>query len=126
MALIKHVDGVDIPMTPEEEAAFLASLPPPLNPVPQVISDRQFYQQLAVAGTITQAEALAAVMTGTIPEVLDTFIQSLPAPDQFTARMLLAGATQFERQHPLVAAVGAAQGLTTAQIDDFFRAAALL
>jgi len=27
MALIKHVDGVDIQMTPEEEAAFIADLP---------------------------------------------------------------------------------------------------
>jgi hypothetical protein len=27
MALIKHVDGVDVEMTPEEEAEFVASLP---------------------------------------------------------------------------------------------------
>lgn len=32
MALIKHVDGVDIEMTPEEEAKFLADLPPPFVP----------------------------------------------------------------------------------------------
>ena len=35
MPLIKHVDGVDIEMTPEEEAAFLASLPPPFVPQPK-------------------------------------------------------------------------------------------
>lgn len=34
MPMIKHLDGVDVEMTPEEEAAFLASLPPPFEPPP--------------------------------------------------------------------------------------------
>lgn len=126
MTIMKHVDGVDIEMTPEEEVAHLASLPPPFDPVPAIISRRQFYQQLAAAGTITEAEALAAVATGAIPEVLDTFIVSLPAHDQFSARMILAGASQFERGHPLVAAVSAAQGLSSADVAAFFAEAAAL
>ena len=38
--------------------------------VPAIISDRQFYQNLAVRGVITQAEALAAVGPGTIPPAM--------------------------------------------------------
>ena len=40
--------------------------------------------------------------------------------------LLLSGATIFARAHPLTEAIGAAQGMTPAQVDDFFRAAAAL
>lgn len=99
----------------------------PLTPVPQIISDRQFFQQAAVAGLITQAEALAAVQTGSIPAMLQMVVDELPDANQrFAATMLLAGATQFERNHPLTVEVGTHLGLTTAQVDDFFIAAAQL
>ena len=91
------------------------------------ISDRQFYQQLAVTGRITQAEALAAVQTGTIPAALDAYIDSLSTDDEkFNARMLLSGAISFERMHPLTEAIGIAQNLTEEQLDDFWTAAGLL
>lgn len=95
----------------------------PVPDVPDAISDRQFFQQLAVNGTITQAEALAAVQTGAIPAVLEAFVDALPEADQFGARMLLSGATVFLRDHPLTAAIGAAQGMDSAEIDAFFIAA---
>ena len=99
----------------------------PLPPVPQIISDRQFFQQAAVLSLITQAEALAAVQTGAIPAMLQTVVDELPDADtRFAATMLLAGATQFERNHPLTVEVGVHLGLTTAQVDDFFIAAAQL
>lgn len=99
----------------------------PSAPVPQIISDRQFFQQAAVAGIITQVEAVAAVATGTIPSMLQMIVDGLPDADQkFAATMLLAGATQFERSHPLTIAVGAHLGLSAAQVDDFFIAAAQL
>lgn len=94
--------------------------------VPAEISDRQFFQQLAVVGTITQDEALAAVKTGTIPPALSGFLASLPEADRFSAEMLLSGATTFYRAHPLVDAVAAAQGMTAEQVDAFFIAAAQL
>lgn len=117
--------------TPAEWAAMLAWGTPsayvtPPTPVPSVISDRQFFQQLAIAGTITQAEALSAVKTGAIPAALSGFLSSLPADGQFAAEMLLSGATEFRRDHPLTAAVGAAQGMTSAQIDAFWIAASTL
>lgn len=100
-------------------------VPPPV--VPETISDRQFFQQAAIAGLITQAEALAAVQTGTVPAVLMNVINALPdAMQKFAAQMILAGATSFNRHHPLTEAVGAALGWTDAQIDQFFIDAAAL
>lgn len=98
----------------------------PPAPTPAEISRRQFFQQLAHQGAISQAEALGAVKTGNLPAALAAFVATLPADDRFAAEMLLGGAAQFMRSHPLTAAIGAAQGMSAAQIDDFFRAAAAL
>lgn len=101
---------------------------PPPEPEPvfpaRYISDRQFYQQLAVAEIITQNEALAAVKVGEIPTALSTFLDALSPGDRFAAEMLLSGATVFDRYHPLTIAVGSAQGMSSEQIDQFFIAAA--
>ena len=94
--------------------------------VPQTISDRQFFQQLAIAGIISQEEALAAVKTGDIPAALSGFIAALDDAARFNAEMLLSGATIFARNHPLTDAIAAAQGMTPEQVDDFFHAAAQL
>lgn len=100
---------------------------PPLAPAPSSISDRQFFQQLAIAGIVTQAEALAAVKTGAIPPALQGFVDAIADPAQkFAANMLLSGATVFERNHPLTEAIGAGQGMTPDQIDAFFNAAVAL
>ncbi len=106
----------------EEFATMLAAQ---ATPVPQVISDRQFYQQLAVAAIITEEEALAA-NAAVIPAALDAMVEVLPEGQRFAARMILSGATQFERGHTLTVAIGSAYGWTDEQIDNFFRAAAQL
>lgn len=116
------VDAIDGEPTAEEILAVLN--PPP--PVPASISDRQFFQQLAIVGLITQADALAAVRTGTVPTKLQSLLGALPTEGQFSAEMLLCGATVFERAHPLTVQLGHAQGMDDAQLDDFFRAAAAL
>jgi hypothetical protein len=98
--------------------------PPP--DIPDV-SDRQFFQQAAVAGIITQAEALAAVQTGTIPPVLQAVVDGIAdADEKFAAQMILSGATVFHRNAPLTASLGAAFGWTPEQIDSFFLAASAL
>jgi len=94
--------------------------------VPQSISDRQFFQQLAVQGIITNDDALAAVKTGTLPSALQTLITQLPTEQQFSAQMLFSGATTFERTHPMTIAIGTAYGWTPGQIDALFQAAAVL
>lgn len=109
----------------ESEYQRLLALPEPVN-IP-AISDRQFFQQAAVAGMISQDEALAAVATGTIPPSLAVIVDAMTDPAaQFAAKMLLSGATVFERQHPLTDAIGVALNMTSEQIDAFFVAAALL
>jgi hypothetical protein len=97
--------------------------PPPVVPSNTVISDRQFYQQLAIQSVITQNEALSAVQIGALPSSLASLVAALPADQQFGAKMLLCGATQFIRSNPLVAVFGAAFGWNTAQIDALWAAA---
>lgn len=102
--------------------AWIAPDLPPAD-TPFSISDRQFFHILAVDGLITEAEALAAVKTGDAPAAFETFIASLPEGDRFNARMLLEGATTFERNHPLTAAFGGMYGMTSEEIDDLWRRA---
>lgn len=100
--------------------------PAPAATIP-IISDRQFFQQAAIEGIITEAEALAAVKTGDIPVVLQSIVDSISDDAQrFAAQMLLSGATTFERNHPLTEAVGQSLGWTNQQIENFFLSAALL
>ena len=112
----KYQAGVYTP--PPQSVPLIA----PISP----ISDRQFFQQLAIAGVITQSEALAAVRTGAIPSVLQALVTALPADQQFAAQMLLSGATVFERNHSLTNTIGASYGWTSSQIDQFFQDAGKL
>lgn len=99
----------------------------PPSPVPMEISDRQFFQQAALAGFITEEEALAAVQTGSVPAAMQAIVDGIARmADRFSAQMILSGATTFRRDHPLTSAIGSALGKTDAEIDEFFRAAALL
>ncbi|WP_029006454.1 hypothetical protein [Azorhizobium doebereinerae] len=89
--------------------------------VPAGISDRQFFQGLALRGLISQVEALAAVGNGTLPAAFETLIGQLSAEEQFAARMLLSGATSFQRTNPLVDTLGAMLDMGPAEIDDLWR-----
>jgi hypothetical protein len=89
--------------------------------VPEVISDRQFFQQLALDNFITHQEALDAVQTGAIPSVMEGFVNSIQDPvTQFNVRMVLSGATEFQRNHPLVDAISGYIGFDSDWIDQFF------
>lgn len=115
----KDFDDVEVVAFEEDQSKLTASFP--------AISDRQFFQMLAVSEAITKEEALAAVMVGTIPAALEAIVSGIADEnEQFAARMLLSGATQFVRDHPLVSAVAAARGMTEQQLDEFWSAAAAL
>lgn len=128
-APMKMVDGELVALAGAELADFLLRLDaPPQLPVPEVISDRQFAQQLAILGTITEAEAIAWAARGDLPETLDQAIATLRVEGgvQFAARMLLTSATAYHRSHPMTATLGGILGYDTAQLDELWRAAALL
>lgn len=106
------------------------TIPPPV-PDPNLtippISDRQFYQQAALDGYITQTDALSAVQTGFIPSILQQIVDAILDPaEKFGAEMLLSGATVFSRYHHLTDRIGAAFGLTASQLDQFWTDAAKL
>ena len=97
------------------------------RPPPETISDRQFAQVLALDGLITHDEALAWVKGTAVPARIQAIVDSMTdAAAKFGAQMLLSGATQFNRSHPMVAAMGASLGMTSAQIDDIWRKGATL
>lgn len=99
---------------------------PPL-PVPEIISRRQFYQGLAAAGKISQAEALAAIKTATLPAALQTMLDGMTDEDaKFEADMLLSGAGEFSRSHPLVMVFAIAQSMSEQDVDDFWLLCAAL
>lgn len=120
-----YPDGtVEIPVRPGENFAWngeewAPSGPPPVV-IPETISDRQFFQALANRQLITKAEALAAVSVGTLPAAMDALLAGMPEDEEFAARMLLQGATQFNRSHPLTLAFGAGFGMTPEQIDELW------
>jgi len=91
-----------------------------------IISRRQFYQASAMHGMITKEEALDAVRHGTIPAQMQAGIDTLPPDEKFAAEMLLSGAGEFERNHPLVEKFAVIMGMTPAQADDIWRFAATL
>ena len=136
-AVVRLVDNMII--GPEDEAewaeyqewAAAGNTPLPAevirNPSPREISDRQFYQQAAIAGMITKEDALAAVRTGFIPAPLQAVVDTVANPDEkFLAEMLLSGATIYKREHPLTDAIGAAFNMTPDDVDAFFIEAAKL
>ena len=89
-------------------------------PIPETISDRQFFQALANRQLITEAEAEDAVASGVIPASLLELVNTLPSEQRFSARMFLKGATSFERAHPMTEVIGSAYGMTPEQIDQLW------
>lgn len=98
-----------------------------LSPVPQAISDRQFAEQLALEGMITNDEARAWVKVGEIPAQIKAIVDAIP-DDVISqaAYMRLEGAVEFRRDNYLVSMLGAMLGKTEQQVDDIWRKAALL
>ena len=89
------------------------------------ISDRQFAQALADQGTITQAEALAFVKRGEVPNTLQTAIDGIPDADaRFAVEMQVSGATTFKLSHSTTAALASALGYTPTQMIALWKLAA--
>lgn len=95
--------------------------------VPVSIARRQFFQQAAIKGIITEDEALDAMSTGAIPSIIASFIALLPAEQQFGAKALIKGAASFERDHAMVSGFATYLGSLTppviVDVDQFWIAA---
>lgn len=123
--------GPNIRMTEEETAQFWDEQDAhearfaDVEKVPRSISDRQFFQQLAIDGVISEDDALAS-NSGVIPPQMLAIIESMSADQKFSAKMVVSGATVYERNNAMTIAIGAAYGWTSEQIDDLFRAAVKL
>ncbi len=95
--------------------------------VPETISRRQFFQELANRGMITKDEALAAIVDNALPAEFSVMVQDIVDDDiQWQARMLLAGATEFKRSNWFVGFFAAMKSLSASYMDDFWRSSALL
>lgn len=134
--IVRESDSAFIPANPANadyrdylawvDVGNTATVEEPSTPVPDQISDRQFFQALALQAVITQDEALAAVRTGAIPAALQVFIDTLPTDQKFAAEMLVSGAVVFNRDHPLTAAIAAGLQWSDEQVDVLWTSAAAL
>jgi hypothetical protein len=94
------------------------------DPVPEVISNRQFYHQWTIVGRLTQSEAKKA-MTGVLPRTITDIIGSQQPGDQFRIEMAYL-AIKFERPDQTVTLMQEKFGLPDDYMDQFFRDAAAL
>ncbi len=98
-------------LTAAEYAAEIAAQP---VPVPTGVTRRQLLLALYDAAGLTEDAILAQL--GAIAD----------APARYRATTEFKHATEFARAHPLVAQLASDLSLTSAQVDDIFRAAAAL
>lgn len=97
------------------------SAPPPAPaPVPASISFAQLLIGLVAEKWISEADG-EGWLTGTLPAAVTAVIAALPVEQQFAAKARALRPSEVLRSDPLVAAMGAAAGKTSAEIDAFFR-----
>jgi hypothetical protein len=95
-------------------------------PVPASITRRQLLLQLQRAGWITTSEAVAAATSGAVPTLLGNVLAGMTTEEADEARITWAAMSQAERTNPLLIAAATVAGASEEDLDDFFRAAAVL
>lgn len=107
-----HWQDQEVPQRPSANHTWNGSawVPAPL-PVPAVVTMRQARLALLQFGLLAQVNTAVANMPGTQGDA---------------ARIEWEFSSTVERNRPLVQALGAALGMTDAQLDDLFRLAATL
>lgn len=102
-----------------------SEIPPPAAPVPASITRRQCAKRMLAMGMITGEEALAMTRNGTPPAMVAASFAQLSPEDAVLAAIDFAADT-YMRSNPLLQNLMLATGAGPAEIDDFFREAALL
>lgn len=80
----------------------------------------------AAVAIVTRRQALRVLHDAGLLDDIDAAIDALPEPARTAARIDWEAATEFRRDFPLVLQLGASLGLTDAQLDDLFAAAAAI
>jgi hypothetical protein len=114
---------VEVPLKPGSDFEWVNGAwqpTPPEPPVPDAISFAQLLIGLVTEQWITEAEG-EAWLAGTLPAPVLALIATLPAEQQFPAKARALRPSEVLRADPLVELLGAAQGKTPEQLDDFFR-----
>lgn len=96
----------------------------PPAPVPESVTKRQFLIQLLRAGMVAPEEVATLALQP--PALMSAVLDAMPEADALEARLSWGAMTQVERFSPLTLSAAAAAGTTEEQLDDFFRAAALI
>lgn len=95
--------------------------------IPDMISRRQFYQQLAEIGLISKKENIDRITKGIVPPTIQNVIDMIPNEDvKYQMIVLLLEASEFQRGHPFIHEFGQMFGMDAAAIDGFFYAASKL
>jgi hypothetical protein len=108
-----------------EVAAYVAPPPAP-PPVPASVTKWQAIKVLKGTPALTPAEAAAWATAGTPPDVVQSYINSLPEAERIDALIDFGAAQTFRRDHPIVLAAAAQLNLSETDIDNLFRQAAAL
>jgi hypothetical protein len=97
-----------------------AALPPATSPALIILTNRQLFIALALAGFISEAEALAAARMGTVPAAIEAVFTELPSQDAFAARVTWATMREIPRNHSLITAMIGAGLATGEDVDGIF------
>lgn len=88
---------------------------------PEAITPRQLLIGLMRSGLISEQEAVDAAKTGSVPAGIQKIFDALPTADDRTeAAITWAKMSVVERNNPLVASLAAANGMSEADVDNFF------
>ena len=115
-------------LPPEDAADYLAPCLPPVDhgpePVPDVITKRLFLIQLLRSGTVTAQEVPTLAMQP--PASVSSLFAGLSTEVQAEVQLTWAAMTEVHRHDPLLDMAVAGNLMTNEDLDNFFRAAALI
>lgn len=128
--LQSYPDGtIEVPVKPSDSHEWNGSnwvyvAPPPPDPAAARAQMRLSFAQMLIGlvseGWITAEEGRAWRDRVGLPAPVTALIAGLPVEQQFAAETRAMAPSEILRNDPLVAAMGAAEGKTPEQLDQFF------